>query len=242
MHGITAVRKIIIPLLLTLAACATTPRKPLSCEVQQQASVKDNLRGVRYCEILFIQGAGENSTGCIYTTMGLNVCPPEEWNALNARQLRREYQVSNVILNGPRFWVMDKFAINTTSQGIDIDGLEMRPGAEIGMGRGGLIGSVLQKPYQETQILRDTVFTYLHGRPTYRLHSKDGHTYIMQAYSRIVDPTLTMPQLLTLGDKLQLPDGWTYDVVMLAEDLVLDSGGTAYVTQDNLQNTYQRMD
>lgn len=66
--------------------------------------------------------------------------------------------------------------------------------------------------------------------------------YIMQAYSPIVDPTLTMNQLATLGSRLDLPSGWTYVVETPTNEIVLKSDGTAYVTQDSQQNTYQRMD
>jgi len=64
----------------------------------------------------------------------------------------------------------------------------------------------------------------------------------MQSYSQIVDPALTMNQLATLGSRLDLPSGWSYIVETPTTEIVLKSGGTAYVTQDSLQNTYQRMD
>jgi hypothetical protein len=64
----------------------------------------------------------------------------------------------------------------------------------------------------------------------------------MQSYSRIVDPTLTINQLATLGSRLDLPSGWVYVVETPTSEIVLRSGGVAHVTQDSLQNTYQRMD
>ena len=69
-----------------------------------------------------------------------------------------------------------------------------------------------------------------------------ARTYIMQSYSRTVDPTLTMSQLANLARKLVLPCGWSYVVETPTKDIVLESGGTAHIIQDSLQNTYQRME
>ena len=42
-----------------------------------------------------------------------------------------------------------------------------------------------------------------------------------------------------MGPKLKLPDGWKYRVVTLDKDLnITTPGGFAWITQDNLQNTY----
>jgi hypothetical protein len=45
--------------------------------------------------------------------------------------------------------------------------------------------------------------------------------------------------LLTLGERLALPDGWTYRSRILAEELVVDtSDHLATVLQDEFENTY----
>ena len=65
----------------------------------------------------------------------------------------------------------------------------------------------------------------------------------MQSYAQIVDKTLTYKQLSGLSSKLQLPSGWTYMTKTLPQDLKLDttSTGVAYVVNDNLEDSYQRM-
>ena len=55
-----------------------------------------------------------------------------------------------------------------------------------------------------------------------------------------IDPTLSWEQLDSLGDKLTLPQGWSYSSRPLTADLVLGNGGTAYLVHDNLDNTYQK--
>jgi hypothetical protein len=63
--------------------------------------------------------------------------------------------------------------------------------------------------------------------------------WILQAYSRIVDPNLTYDDLKTLDKKLKLPSGWRYRVKVLDQDLGVDAiDGVVRIVQDNLQGTY----
>lgn len=48
-----------------------------------------------------------------------------------------------------------------------------------------------------------------------------GHVYIMQSASRHVDADLTLDKLPTLGQRLQLPEGWEYRTPTLDKDLVV---------------------
>jgi len=229
-------------LLICFTSACSMQRQPLSCALTaaDPPRSQSGMRDQRYCEILFMQGAGGKTAGCVYTTFGLNTCPDEQWSAINPRALRRQYQIDEAIMNGPRFWTMDTFTIDMSGAATSVDGLEMKPGASIEMPPGSLLASFVQRAYHETQINRNTAYRYDAGQPVYQLVSPD-HTYIMQAYSQIVDPTLTKDGLATLGDRLKLPSGWKYVVTTPTSDLVVNSGGKAYVLQDDLQNTYQRM-
>jgi hypothetical protein len=61
----------------------------------------------------------------------------------------------------------------------------------------------------------------------------------MQAFCIGVDPTLTEADLPALGDRLDLPPGWSFRTRVLDEELVVDTTATvATVLQDELQNTY----
>jgi hypothetical protein len=44
--------------------------------------------------------------------------------------------------------------------------------------------------------------------------------------------------LKSLGDKLQLPQGWSYKVVQLTDDVVITINGKTTITPDNLDNKY----
>jgi hypothetical protein len=91
------------------------------------------------------------------------------------------------------------------------------------------------------QVARDTTFTFLAGKPIFELTDPDGHVYVMQSYSQIVDPTLTYRDLPSLGKILKLPAGWSYSPKNLTSTLELNSNGLAYVVNDNLGDSYQRM-
>ncbi len=61
----------------------------------------------------------------------------------------------------------------------------------------------------------------------------------MQAYSLIVDPTLTYDLLASLGSKLKLPPGWKFRVKVLGKDLTIRAvNGIAHIMQDDLESTY----
>ncbi|MFM7224394.1 MAG: hypothetical protein ACKO1Y_03010, partial [Actinomycetota bacterium] len=63
--------------------------------------------------------------------------------------------------------------------------------------------------------------------------------YVMQAYCIGVDPPLTQADLPTLGERLDLPAGWTYRTRVLEEELVIDTtASVATVLQDELENSY----
>ena len=101
-------------------------------------------------------------------------------------------------------------------------------------------GAPQAMPYVERTINRDSSFRFAAGTQVYELHAPDASTYVMQSYAAIVDATLTEADLQTLGDRLALPDGWTYAARTLEAPLEIVTPGRATVLQDELQNTYSR--
>ena len=240
--------KFALALAVLLSLAGPSPqRKPLPCDLPKADSptLLPDMRDYRYCEILLLHAVGRGATACVYNTTTLNTCPPAKWEAIDPKKLIREYQIDEVIMNGPRAWVMDTVTIDTKGTPMSIDGLEMKPIATADLPPGAWYASHTQRPYTETSIVRNTIYTYAANSPVYKLVNTNGprtRTYIMQSYSRTVDPTLTMSQLAGLASKLVLPCGWRYVVETPTKEIVLKSGGTAHITQDSLQNTYRRMD
>jgi hypothetical protein len=101
---------------------------------------------------------------------------------------------------------------------------------------------LLHRPYREETINRDTLYLFKARQPVFMLKAPDGARYAMQAYAHIIDKTLTYNDLPALGGKLELPSGWTYSVTTPDNDLRLGASGKARVVQDDLDNTYQKLD
>ncbi len=116
----------------------------------------------------------------------------------------------------------------------DFNGLTTRRIATVDLGE-----DPTTRPYVERHVNRGAVFFFDAGAPVYELVNPDGVAYVMQARCVGVDPDLTEEQLPSLGERLALPDGWTYRTRVLDEELVVDTTATiATVLQDELENTY----
>ena len=206
-------------------------------------TVREQVHGARYGEVLLVTGRLNRIEASVYNTLGLNDCPDDLWQALDPEAIKKEYQARAVILNGPRYFLMDKIAIADPGTEIfDFGGLQMRRLATVPLPLKTVLGGLHRQPYTEQPVRRTTVYVYDRGREVYELVAPDGTAYVMQSYSLAVDPALTEAQLPTLGARLQLPDGWHYRVRRLAEEWSLRVDGEAILVQDELENSYQRVE
>lgn len=202
-------------------------------DVEPAASV----RGNRYCELLLVYFSGGAIDAQVWGTQGLNACPADLWTAIDADALRAELGATVVRKNGPRYWLIDAVTGEIPDRAPRMfGGLEMRQLATIAIAPGG----VMDAPYRERTINRNSRFTWRGGQQVYELTSTDGVTYVMQSYAQIQDPNLGADALPGLGSRLALPMGWTYQARTLTEDLVIETPGQATVLQDELSNTYSR--
>jgi hypothetical protein len=205
------------------------------------SSVSGELRNVRYCEVIPVTRKGATLTAWVYNTLGLNDCPAAEWDALTEDEVNEAYGSESAKLNGPRYWMIDELVASgstTTGKTFTFGGIEMelRASVETKVGE----KTVGEEFYAPNQVQRDTIYRYNAGEPIYELTSPEGDVYVMQAYAQVKDKNLILDELASLGSKLALPKGWTYTTRRLTEDLVLDSGGLAYVINDDFYNAYQR--
>jgi haloalkane dehalogenase len=205
-------------------------------------TVREQVLGARYGEVLLVTGRLNHIEASVYNTLGLNDCPDDLWQALDAEAIKKEYQARAVILNGPRYFLMDTIAIADPGTDIfDFGGLQMRRLATVPLRLKTVLGGLHRQPYTEQAVRRTTVYVYDRGREVYELVAPDGTAYVMQSYSLAVDPALTEAQLPTLGARLQLPEGWHYRVRRLEEEWSLRVDGEAILVQDELENSYQRV-
>ena len=201
----------------------------------------EGVRNARYCEIIPVVRDGLHLKATVYNTLGLNECPSAIWDTITEEAMKQRFDAFTVLLNGPRYFIMDSIAASGASKAgetIEAGGLKLTERATIDLG----LLDLLHRPYREQTINRDTLYTFEAGQPVFTLEAADGSRYVMQAFSQIVDKSLSYGELPTLGAKLKLPSGWRYSSMVPEKDLVLGAAGTATVIQDELENTYQKLD
>ena len=194
-----------------------------------------DLRNARYCEILELKSLPPGAEVVVWNTIGLNDCPKDWWNDFDATALAAELGDPYVLLNGPRHFLMDS-AKARTGEIRRFHGEKMRKVATLPIET---FADLAQIPYVERTVNRSNDWHWNAGRTVYELLAPDGSTYVMQAYSQIVDPSLRMKDLGRLGERLALPEGWSYRARKLEEPLTLRAAGSATILQDELKNTYQ---
>ena len=144
---------------------------------------KDHLRNVRYCEVLVVRKHFFSTTADVYNTLGLNDCPAEKWASLDTAKLKKEWNVTAMVLNGPRYFIMDRNAIENPGKVESFDGLDARLLAELEIN----IHSSKRQPYTENGVQRQNRYVYERGKNVYELLAPDGRVYVMQSYSQEVD-------------------------------------------------------
>jgi len=212
---------------------------PDAQQTQSESLIFKDFRDYRYCELLFTFENGSDLTTEVYVTMGVNDCPTEEWLAINAEELRESFGAVGVKANGPRYWIVNKMQNGEGDIGYEKVGtfgdLQMKLAAQI---EGPLEEA---ESYAEHIIKRWTTFRFKKNNRIYKLINPEGEVYVMQSYTTLVDPNLTIDDLENLGQVLDLPDGWRFESEVLEEELELTSLGDAVVIQDELENSYQKI-
>ncbi|NQX88001.1 MAG: DUF1330 domain-containing protein [Halioglobus sp.] len=198
----------------------------------------------RYCEVLLFYPTEAGLRADVYNSMPLSDCPSDLWDALDADQIASDYGAQAAGLNGIRFWVLDDIAGERPDQPVieNFGGIQMRLAASVAVApdatERGLPG-----PYKINRVSRDTVFHYVAGRQVYELEDADGTRYRMQSFTQGQDPDQQLIDLQRLGERLDLPQGWSFHVVLLQENAALATlDGIAEVITDDFGNTYQRTD
>jgi hypothetical protein len=203
-----------------------------------------SLNGFRYCEILLtVEGDNGAPVSEVWGTQGVGPCRDDAWRAIDADALVAEFEASGVRMNGPRYFVVDGSVDTAAAADDEEEQKEIRAYGGIDMQLLATIdGGIADAPYNPVRVLRTATWTFNAGTEVYELTDSEGNTYLMQSYSLIQEPDLTADDLASLGDRLELPDGWSYNARVLDQDMQvpLAPDGGAIVVQDELENSYQR--
>jgi hypothetical protein len=214
----------------------------------------ENMHGKHHCEVLIMNrdADGPGGAGNYYNSLGvLDDVSDEEFDArfraLDPEKLRQEYGGDAVRFNGPRRFLADRFTAEA------FDGGKVSMVGPIPMY---LYGTFVapnfdafiagkQTPYVETVSKRTTTWFFEAGSEVYELVTPEGIVFVMQSASLGVDPDNTVDKLPTLGERLSLPEGWTYRARTLEEELVMratyDDDPPNTIVLDELENNYQRL-
>jgi len=225
-------------------ACFAAGAMLLACgddDDPQQADAPNAVeltRGSRYCEVLAVFPQQGGLLAKVWGTQTLSYCPEDAWDALESDAIQAELGALFVKMNGPRYWLVDKTTGEAAGEA------ERRKFGDLDMI---LVATIDLDPdvtpgqyYVEAAINRTTTYHFWADAEIYELFAPDGSTYVMQAYSQIIDPELVEADLPLLGDRLALPEGWSFAPRTLETELVLEVTGQAILVQDELENSYQR--
>ncbi len=194
-----------------------------------------NLSGKRYGEVLLVTPGEVGPQAAVYNTFGLNDCPAELWSALDAQAIATENGAATALLDGPRYWLMN--AIEKPTQGPRI--IKNFGGIDMLLESQTLLSAMNPAPYTANQVHRHSVSTFDAGEEVYELCDPALRRWLMQTWSQIVDPNLSRSDLPGLGERLDLPGGWTYQARTLTTPLSIDTTThAAQVLRDDLTNSY----
>lgn len=226
----------------------------ISYSLAQETSSEENatnaplplteLRNYRYCEIIPVYRERLTLRMEVFNTLSFNECPADLWETIDAETLKKDLGALQVVVNGPRYWVLDELVGEggVTSEGVmaNFNGIDMALRAVL---EASVMGNVVgEELYTPNTVARSTKYTFYENEFVYLLVDPlQGDVYIMQSYAQIIDPELSIDDLETLGERLDLPEGWRYEAVRLSKDFVLSSGGQTTVINDDFLNTYQRI-
>ncbi len=194
-----------------------------------------NLSGKRYGEVLLVTPGEVGPQAAVYSTFGLNDCPAELWSALDAQAIATDNGAATVLLDGPRYWLMNE--IEKPTQGPRI--IKNFGGIDMVLESQTLLSAMNPAPYTANQVHRHSVSTFEAGEEVYELCDPALRRWVMQTWSQMVDPNLSRSDLPGLGERLDLPNGWTYQSRTLTSPLRIDTTThAAQVLQDDLTNSY----
>jgi hypothetical protein len=227
---------------VTLAADRTQIPTPNTSEMKTFAGQRD----VQYCEVWLFTGTPETGIwGTYYNTSELNnsadqmnTCPADVWDKVTVDGLKATWDVIGAYKNGPRGWTFDSVAL-PVGPVETFEGIETRWWGAGELPKGVDLKVAHMTPYEELKSHRKSTFTFEAGKPLFILDDPDGTPWVMQAYSKILDPDLTYADLSDLAAKLNPPEGWSFRVATPEQDLIISTPARSnWIVQDELQNTY----
>ena len=190
--------------------------------------VTKNTRGRPFCGLGAFVGSGPTARAHVYTAANLDEITLDSHKKMDPVRLAKQFEVDMCAVNGGRYWLMDE----TDVQGGDVvnfDGVNLLYGGEMTAAE---MMAQMAKAYSPNLIYRNSNWIW-----------HNGTVWVMQEYTKDVDPSLSLDTLHQVGGKLKnLPQGWVFETKVLTQELSLNTSrcdGWAAIIRDELHCTYQ---
>ncbi len=202
-----------------------------------------DMRGYRFCEVGLITGTSQdNAITNIWNTTGACDPAPEQVGALEADTIARENGAVRAWLSPVRRWMCDRLDVREAGDDKTFGAIT---GTWMGVaGAAALMQTAAECSYHPGYICRNATVTYGTGSKVYLLDAPDGEVFVLQSFTRHVDPALSEASIAHLSSRLDLPGGWGFRTETLDQDLEVSPNpdNLSHVLQDNLHNVYQGSD
>ena len=198
-----------------------------------------NTRGMAFCGLGAFVGVGKTQRAHVYTATSVTDVTPETPSKIDPKRLARELEVDMCAVNGGRFWTMDEMDFQGGDI-VDFHGVGMTWAGDM---TGAEMMAQMADAYAPSLIYRNTDWIYYAGKPVYLLREPGGAVWVMQEFTKDVDPSLAVESLDQVGSKLK-NSAERLDVRDQGsrKTLSLDTGragGWAAILRDELHCTYQ---
>src|SRR5215469_1976947 len=160
-----------------------------------------DVRGYRFCEVGLITGTGQDTAiANIWNTTSACDPTPELFDALDADAVAREHGALGVWLNPVRHSLFDRLDVWDVGDDRTFSGM---PGTWMSVaGAADITKATAQGSYEPRYVYRNSTVTFNRGTEVYLLVEPDGEVFIMQSFSRHVEPTLSEDNLRHLAGRL----------------------------------------
>ena len=157
-----------------------------------------NTRGLPFHGMGAFVGTGKTQRAHVYTAASIPV-DPEAYKKIDPKKLAVELGVDMCAVNSGRFWMMDELEF-VVGEVQNFHGVELRWGGDM---TGAEMVAQFQSAYTPSLIQRNTNWIFYAGKPVHLLREPNGAVWVLQEYTKAVDPSLTPDNLNTVGGKLK---------------------------------------
>jgi haloalkane dehalogenase len=203
-----------------------------------------DMRGYPFSEVGLITGDSTgNAIANVWNTTGACEPTPERLGSLDAGLIARENGATRAWIHPVRQWTFDRLDVREAGDDRAFGDITCT-----WMGAADaptMLQATVEGSYDPGYVCRSESYTFAEGRPVFVLDAPDGEAFVLQSFTRHWDPGLTRDNLVHLGSRLDLPDGWGFRVEVLERDMEVSTtahDNLAHMMQDNLHNVYQGSD